>query len=249
MPSDVRIHSIIANGGSAVNVVPDYTEILYCVRAPRMETVYEMIERVKKVAEGAALATETTVEYEVLMSYAETLANKVLSECLLKNFKKVGAPVYSDKDYEFAKRINTETTNALRESNLHMYGITDPKFGSKDLHDEISDNMQLGTHLTFSTDSGDVCWQAPSCQLRVVGQPIGTSNHSWQVTVCAGSEIGHKSMICAAETMALTAADILTDEDLLSAAQAEFRAITEKKPYKCLLSKNLLPKDVSLNKK
>ena len=65
MPEKARIHYVITNGGGAPNVVPDDAEVWYFIRSPERHQVDELIERVRKVAEGAAMMTETTLEDNV----------------------------------------------------------------------------------------------------------------------------------------------------------------------------------------
>ena len=61
VPKDIVISSIITNGGSAVNVIPDFAEIRYSVRADKWRRVETVIEQVVKVAEGSAAAIGATV--------------------------------------------------------------------------------------------------------------------------------------------------------------------------------------------
>ncbi|GEO28047.1 amidohydrolase [Alicyclobacillus acidoterrestris] len=64
IPESARLHGIITNGGAAPNVVPDYTEAVYLVRALTREAVLELVERVKACATSAAIATGTRCEVE-----------------------------------------------------------------------------------------------------------------------------------------------------------------------------------------
>src|SRR5262249_29535671 len=66
VPQDVRIHYVITNGGAAPNVVPEFAESYYYVRHPDPRVVADVFERIKKAAEGAALGTGTTVDYEMI---------------------------------------------------------------------------------------------------------------------------------------------------------------------------------------
>ena len=66
VPQDARIHYVITNGGAAPNIVPEFAESYYYVRHPDPRVVAEVFERVKKAAEGAALGTGTTFDYEVI---------------------------------------------------------------------------------------------------------------------------------------------------------------------------------------
>lgn len=239
--TDVRIHSVISNGGTVPNVVPDFAEIWYLVRAPKKADVDHVVARMEKIARGMAMATETKVEIHTDSASSETLPNRALSERMLCNLKRVGPPPFTEDEKVFAKKLNEgldaeEKTNSMQR----MFGISDPNIGELDLHDRISENMCEGKITPYSTDSGDVSWQAPMCQVFVAAQPIGTANHSWQQTVCSGMSIGHKGMICAAKTIALTALDILTDRDLLQAAQEEYQQIMKRQPYTCPLDKDFV---------
>lgn len=62
---DGRIHGIITHGGDAPNIIPDYTAGLFYVRAGSRSYRDELYERVKKCAEGAAMATGTEVKFEI----------------------------------------------------------------------------------------------------------------------------------------------------------------------------------------
>lgn len=236
VPTNVRIHSVITNGGRVPNMVPDFAEIWYYVRAPKKSDVDQVVGRMEKIARGMAMATETTVTIEIDSASSETLPNQALSDRMLLNLKRVGPPQFTEGEKAFAKKLNEGITSAEKANSMQMmFGISDEDIEEMDLHDRISENMCAGTVTPYSTDSGDVSWQAPMCQVFVASQTIGTANHSWQQTVCSGMSIGHKGMLCAAQTMALTALDILTDPELLTAAKKEFQHVIENTPYTCPL--------------
>ena len=100
--SDARIHGIIPEGGKAANVVPDYAVAQFYVRAAKREYVNELVEKVKKCAEGAALqtgATLTVSNYE--FSYDDMITNESLSEAFNKELISLGIPageIYEQRD-------------------------------------------------------------------------------------------------------------------------------------------------------
>lgn len=241
IPSNIRISSIIANGGQAPNIVPELAEIWYQVRAPRQVELDEVIVRMEKVAKGMAMATETTVESKVTSAASETLPNQVLCDRMLVNLLKVGAPQFTEEEKEFAKEMNRGLSVAEKSKSMIMFGIKDPEVGRKDLYDEICTNMSPGVITPYSTDSGDVSWQAPMCQVFTASQVIGSANHSWQQVVCSGMSIGHKGMLCAGQTIAMTALDILTDATLLEDAKKEYNDMLKLYPYVNPLPADLLP--------
>jgi amidohydrolase len=58
---DARIHGIITHGGDAPNVVPHYAAALFLLRAADRDYLDTLEAKVRNIAEGAALMTETTV--------------------------------------------------------------------------------------------------------------------------------------------------------------------------------------------
>lgn len=89
--SDVRIHGIISKGGVAANIVPDDCEAKFYVRAREGEYLTEVVEKVKRVAQGAALMTGATLEitnYE--LSYENLVTNRALSRTFSENLRALG---------------------------------------------------------------------------------------------------------------------------------------------------------------
>jgi aminobenzoyl-glutamate utilization protein B len=67
-----------------------------------------------------------------------------------------------------------------------------------------------------------VSWVVPTVGLRAATWVPGTAAHSWQAIAAGGTSIGEKGMIVAAKAMAMTAADLFTNDALRAAARAEF---------------------------
>jgi amidohydrolase len=60
--TDARVHGIIQEGGTAANIIPDRTRAWFMLRSPEQAYYREMKERFNALADGAALATGTSVE-------------------------------------------------------------------------------------------------------------------------------------------------------------------------------------------
>ena len=73
-------------------MVPDYARVKYEVRSPRVADLTKLFDRVVKVAQGAAMMTETRMEYEVTMAFSDSLNNTVLAEIASDCLEEVGAP-------------------------------------------------------------------------------------------------------------------------------------------------------------
>ena len=243
VPPDVRIQSIITKGGDAPNIVPAKAEIWYYLRAPKRQALDEVFQRMNKIAQGMAMATETTVDIKVgAGATSNGMPNNTLAEMVLKNFLKVGGPKFSEEDYEFAKQLNAETTlGEKRQSCEQMYHITDPEIYSQDLFEFVQTDMMKGAVAPYSGDGCDVAWQIPSAQFNTCCQPNGTGNHSWQQVVCSGSSIGWKGMITAAKVLGLCLCEALCDEELLKKARKELDDKLAEYPYSCPIPADVMP--------
>lgn len=62
--TDARIHGIITAGGDAPNVVPHYAASEFYVRGATVAYMSELVEKVRKIAEGAALMTGTRLQFD-----------------------------------------------------------------------------------------------------------------------------------------------------------------------------------------
>ena len=88
---DVRMHGIITKGGVAANIVPDEAIADFYFRASTKERVTEVVEKVKKIAEGAALMTGATLEMERYeLPYDDLNTNETISEMFNSNLRELG---------------------------------------------------------------------------------------------------------------------------------------------------------------
>jgi aminobenzoyl-glutamate utilization protein B len=203
---DTRIHYVITNGGSAPNVIPDFAEVFYYVRHPDPREVAAMFERVVKAAEGAAMGTGTTVDYEVIHGIYAVLPNDTLAKAMNANLHRVGGVQYTAEEQAFAEKIRQsfppDSPPLSMATDIEPYGMKE---------------------AGGSTDVADVSWVVPTTGLRTATWVPGTAAHSWQAIAAGGTTIGVKGMIVAAKTLALTAVDLFTDPALIAKAKAEYQ--------------------------
>ncbi len=243
IPKNTVVRSMPTRVAQSVGVNPLETEVLLAVNSLEDAVAREYFEKMVQIAGGGrAAATGTEVEVTCTNATTRTLPNRVLSKAMLANLLEIGPPDFTDEDRELARRLVEDVNPEGRERTLRMFGVTDKQFISTCLHDAVSTNMLEKLPLTpYCTDSGDVSWQAPMCQCFVAGQPIGSTNHSWQQVVVSGSGIGHKALLAAGKYLAMTAMNILTDPRLLAEARAEYEDAFKKHPYICPLPPHALP--------
>src|SRR5437764_1893797 len=97
MPSDARVHyALLDAGGIAPNVVQARAKVRYLIRASDVAGMNALVARVAKVADGAALMTETRVESQVGSAVSNLLANTPLERAMHDNLQRLGAPPFDD---------------------------------------------------------------------------------------------------------------------------------------------------------
>ena len=204
VPQETRIHYVITAGGHAPNVIPDFAEVYYYVRNPEVDLARSIFERVVKAAEGAAMGTETRMEYEVIHGLYAMLSNEVLQRRAQANLERVGGVVYDAAERAFAEMIQATLVNAMP---LESAGEVQPYMPRKG---------------GGSTDVADVSWVVPTVGIGTATWVPGTPAHSWQAIAAGGMSIGEKGMVVAAKTLAMTMVDLFMDAELLVAATAEY---------------------------
>lgn len=220
IPQETRIHYVITNGGKAPNVIPDFAEVYYYVRHPKRDVVKSIFDRVVKAAEGAALGTETKMDYEIIGGTHDLLLNRTLAEVMQLNLEKIGGVTYTEEEKIFAQKIQSS------------FDSNPPAIESALSVKPLKLDMDAGGG---STDVGDVSYAVPTVGLRTATWVPGTAAHSWQAIAAGGTGIGTKGMLVAAKTMAHTAIDLFTNKDLILKATEEFKKMKGNYQYEALL--------------
>jgi aminobenzoyl-glutamate utilization protein B len=240
MPSDARIHyAMLDSGGVAPNVVQATAKVRYAVRARDLPGMRALIERVKKVAAGAALMSETQVDAKVVSAVSNLLGNTPLEEAMQRQMEHLGAPPFDDADRKYAADIQATLTQEDIASAFARAGV--PVRKGLPLCDFIVPYGTKGAPMMGSTDVGDVSWVVPTVQARVATHAIGTPGHSWQITAQGKSGQAKKGLVHAAKVMAGVAVDALQDATLIARAKADHKARTDATPYECPLPADVKP--------
>lgn len=214
VPSTVRMHYYVAEGGVAPNIVPDYTRLVLNVRDVSREGVDAVYERVLKIVDGAAHAME--VDYKVTMFSAlnALLLNRPLQEAMQTNLDALEPLRFSADDQEFGRRLQA----ALHLEPSGFDGGVKPLAAAP-------------VYAGGSTDVAEVSRIAPTVGFQATSAPVGTPWHSWAATASHGSPAARKTVEYAAKVIARMGIDLLTDHALLARAKQEFLRSTGGKPY------------------
>ena len=225
---EAKLHySYKDTGGTAPNVVPDHAALHYFIRAPKVEQMMELFERVNKVAQGAALMTETQVEWSIVDACSDYIPNRPLGMLLAECMKELGAPAFDQTDIDLALQFQATIPTVQQKENLSnaclSSGLRYSDYAGLALDTHTPDYIHQPHHAEMgSTDVGDVSYCAPTAQCYLACAAVGTGGHTWQITAQGNSSIGKKGTIQAAKIMALAGAKAAMDSDLLALAKKEF---------------------------
>jgi len=223
---DARIHYVITDGGVQPNVVPPRASVWYYVRADAHRDVESYLAWLTRIAEGAALMTQTTFERRIETDGHEQIPSEVLAGAIDKNLRRVGAPAFDDDDRAFASRIRESIPDAV---------------AGEPLSDAIQSVPIAPRLVPGSSDVGDVNWFVPVGHLHAATQARGAPGHSWQITACTGGPIGEKGGAVAAKALACTMLDLLTDSQLRDAARADWQKRRGSDPYVTVIPRDQPP--------
>ncbi|NOT75261.1 MAG: amidohydrolase [Cyclobacteriaceae bacterium] len=202
----VRMHYAIVSGGDVPNVVPEYAKVWMWVRDSKRTGIEEVFARVKEIAKGAAIIAGVESKVTVQTGDYEILVNLKGAQTLQKNLEILGPIVYTPEETAFAKKI--QEAQGAKQTGLD--GAIHPLKETKE------------TPVGGSTDVGDISWIVPEITLEATTAPANTAWHGWSVVACGGMSIGHKGMMLAAKSLAMTMVDLYENEQLRKDIRAEF---------------------------
>ena len=240
MPKKCCLHySFLDAGGISPNVVQPTAKMMYMVRGENVTEAKKLLARVHKVAQGAALMTETNVEWKQIDGTASTLSNHALEEAIYANLCSAPLPTFTKEEEEFAAAIKstfvTETMpsdGAQLNWQIKQFVAEKTNGGTIPLNNFVVPYNPSDYFAQGSTDVGDVSWVTPTAQFTATTWASGNPGHSWQNVAMGKSSVAHKGVLFAAKVLAATAADLMTKPEILEKAKAEF-AVSAAAGYDC----------------
>lgn len=240
MPDAARVHyAYLDAGGIGPNVVQSRATIRQLVRSPSLDGLRALVERVRKIGDGAALMSETKVTSQVFSAVSNLIGNRPLSEAMQIEFEALGPVPFDDADVNFANDIRKTLTRAdIADTFERLAMDVDYDLALCDFIAPLDRPFMGGMS---STDVGDVSWAVPTVQARVSTCAVGTPLHSWQQTSQGKVPAAHKGMLHAAKVMGATARAALANPQLISAAAAAHAKQLAVHPYICPIPPETTP--------
>lgn len=207
-----RSHYVITNGGDQPNVVPSEASVWYYFRELDYPRIKELNEIGNKMAQAAAMMTDTTVNHRVVGSAWPSHFNKVVAETQQKNIEATGMPQWSEADQTLAKALQKEIGARVEGLNAKVKPLEppgEPRGGGSD-------------------DIGDISWNVPTVYMRFPANIPNLPGHAWPNAVAMATPIAHKGSTAGAKVQAMTAIDFLLSPELVKQAWDYFRNVQTK---------------------
>ena len=210
-----RSHYVIDDGGDQPNVVPSKASVWYYFRERTYPDIKKLFEAGIRIAEGAALMTDTKFTYEVLGSAWPGHFNKPIAEAMYLNMKQVGLPTWSAEDQLLAKATQLE----LKATKVEGLAT---KLDTIGLPTSAKPVMSMGrmtlTMAGGSDDIADISWSLPTVVLRYPSNIPDLPGHHWSNAISMATPIAHKGIVAGAKAEAMTVLDLLLNPDVLKNA-------------------------------
>jgi aminobenzoyl-glutamate utilization protein B len=210
-----RSHYVITDGGDQPNVVPGTASVWYYFRETDYPHIKEMWDIGNRMADAAAMMTDTTVTSRVLGAAWPQHFNKVIAEATYANIKQAGMPAWDAADQEMAKAVQRMLTQPERGLETEVGKLGEP----------IKDEDKRGGG---SDDIGDVSWNVPTITLRYPANIPGTTGHHWSSGIAVATPIAHKGCTQGAKVHAFTMLDLLLKPALVQQAWDYFTTVQTK---------------------
>lgn len=194
-----RVHyAILDAGGTAPNMVQSHAVVQYLIRAVDAESVRELHERIDRIAQGAALMTDTKVSSAIVSAYSNLITIPTLQRIANEAMHDIPLPVPTEEDIAYGKALQATMKLSKVDQAKPMYW------------DKVLDPAPPVAH-GGSTDTADVSWNCPTVQMHIANWVVGTPGHSWQSTSQSRSSYGKRAMLYAAKAVAGTIFRLMND--------------------------------------
>jgi aminobenzoyl-glutamate utilization protein B len=208
-----RSHYVITDGGDQPNVVPSVASVWYYFREQSFDAIQKNYGIGNKIAEAAAVMTDTSVTRRVRGSAAPQHFNKPIAEAADRNVQAVGLPQWSADEQAFAKAVQKNLGSKEEGLATKLDALKPPQ----------PEPLSGG-----SDDIGDVSWTVPTIVVRYPANIPGLPGHHWANAISMATPIAHKGVVAGSKVVAMTTLDLLTSEQLRSSARDYFTNVQTK---------------------
>jgi aminobenzoyl-glutamate utilization protein B len=205
MEPTMRAHRVIRDGGDQPNTIPARATVWWTFRAPMADGARALFEQGKRIAEGAAMMTNTEVSVEVMSAVWPVRTNQGLAEVIQRNVEQVGMPAWTEEEHRLARDLQQTAGVAV-----------------DGLKSDITPLDGESRQRAPSNDCGDVSWAVPMGRVSFPSNIPNIAYHHWCAGVALATSIAHKGSVVGAKTVAGSVVDLLMEPELVARAKATF---------------------------
>jgi aminobenzoyl-glutamate utilization protein B len=229
MPT-MQCQRVITNGGNQPNVIPKTAAIWWYFRASSAEGARKVFERAKKIAEGAALMTDTTYDVDVQSAVWPVRGNQTLAELAQTEYERIGAPAWTRDEDDLARALQAKAgvkVDGLARTTFKIDGPAKQK--------------------SAANDAGDVSWKVPMAKLYFPANIPNINFHHWAAGVALATSIAHKGALAGSKLLANCVLECFANPEVVARAKATFASEIEGETWFSMLPPDQKP-PVELNR-
>ncbi len=230
MTPTMLMHRVITEGGDQPNVVPRRAAVWWYFRDSSAEGAGKLFEQAKKIAEGAAMMSNTTVEIDVMSAVWPVRGNRTLAELVEHEIEAVGLPAWSKEEDELARTLQAKV-------NVPVEGLARKYVPMKG----------PAVQKSAANDAGDISWKVPMVKLYFPATVPNISFHHWAAGVPLATSIAHKGAVAGAKVMAASLVECFSNPAVVQEARRSFEEELGGVAYRSLLPAGQKP-PVELNR-
>ena len=230
MTPSMRAQRVITNGGNQPNVIPRTAAVWWMFRDSTADGVRKLFEQATRIAEGAALMTNTTVDTEVVSAVWPVRGNRTLAELFQREIESVGAPDWTRAEDDLARAVQASAKVPVEG----LKRTIDPLIGP-------------AVQKAAANDAGDISWKVPMVKFYFPGSIPHVNFHHWAAGVPLATSIAHKGALAGAKVMAAAIVECLKNPEIVAEAKRTFKEEIKGVEYRPLLPAHQQP-PVDLNR-
>src|SRR5215831_9322234 len=201
MTPTMRAQRVITNGGNQPNVLPRLASVWWMFRDSTAEGALGLFEQARKIAEGAALMTNTEIEVDVMSAVWPVRGNRTLAELVQREIERVGLPDWTKEEDDLARAVQARAKAPV----VGLKRTIDPLKGA-------------AVQKPAANDAGDISWKVPMVKFYFPANIPNVNAHHWAAGVALATSIAHKGALTGAKVMAASIVECLTNPSVVTQA-------------------------------
>jgi aminobenzoyl-glutamate utilization protein B len=226
----MRAHRVITDGGRQPNVIPRVAAVWWFFRDSMADGAMKLFEQARKIAEGAAMMTNTGVTVDVMSAVWPVRGNRTLAELVQREMELVGMPEWTKEEDDLARAVQVKAKVPVEGLKRGIDPLKGP-----------------AVQRTAANDAGDISWKVPMVKFYFPGNIPNIDFHHWAAGVSLASSIAHKGALAGGKVLAASIMECFKSPALVDEARRTFKDEVGGIEYQPMLPRDQKP-PVDLNR-